>query len=155
MKMDFLPYECQFSVEERRKITAQAISMIRKNKGYTQKQVAQMLGVSQPSYSSYENGNTNVPTEILVRLSYLFETSVDVLVQRDRLYTTDLDAKEQIEQYQKQVMEMMSGNGAELPNGGGELLGGIMQMLDGMKKIAENPELAEQINQTLEPNRDK
>ncbi len=51
--------------------------------GYTQKQLAEMLGITQPSYIRYENGTSEPTQENLVKLADIFGVSVDYLLGRD------------------------------------------------------------------------
>lgn len=127
MENAFAPYECQFSIEERKKIVAQAIQEIRKAKNFSQKEVAMLLGLSQPRYSGYETGRAEPPIEILVRLSYLFDVSVDMLTQRDRLHRTSKDIQRKINQLKQQIEEIE----ATLMESGSEATAAA---LDGMKK---------------------
>ena len=46
----------------------------------TQKQVAARLNCSQQVYSNYELGQRDIPTDILIRLSALYQVSVDYLL---------------------------------------------------------------------------
>ena len=50
---------------------------LRKDRDWTQAQVARMLGMSQTGYSKYETGENDVPAAILVRLAEIYGTSVD------------------------------------------------------------------------------
>ena len=54
--------------------------------------------MKQGTYSTYENGRTELPIEILVRLSYLYNIPIDAIVQRDRLYRT--------QQYKNRLIEI-------------------------------------------------
>ena len=56
----------------------------RKLNHLTQKQVAEVLGISQPSYIRYENGGSEPSLENLVRLADLFDVSVDYLLGREQ-----------------------------------------------------------------------
>ena len=47
--------------------------------GYTQRQMAEKLNVSQPSYVRYENGTSEPTQENLVKIADLFDVSVDYL----------------------------------------------------------------------------
>lgn len=118
MEYTIAPYECQFSADERKKMVAQCMAQLRKGKGMSQKEAAALIGVSQATYSAYERGRNEPPTEILVRLSYLFDCSVDILVQRDRLARTNEDAQKQIDELRKQLQEceeLMTANGGDNP----------------------------------------
>ena len=55
---------------------------LRKINNLTQKQVAQQLGISQPSYIRYENGKAEPSLENLVKLADLFDVSIDYLCGR-------------------------------------------------------------------------
>lgn len=101
-----------FTIEERKKIISQTMAELRKLKGMSQKEAAAAIGVTQATYSTYERGRTEPPAEILVRLSYLFDCSVDILVQRDRQYRNAEELESQLaiigkelEEYQRQINE--------------------------------------------------
>ncbi len=46
----------------------------------TQTQVAKIIGMSQTGYSKYETGENDIPTQILIRLSELYDVSTDYLL---------------------------------------------------------------------------
>ena len=50
--------------------------------GYTQRQMAEKLNLSQPSYVRYENGTSEPTQENLVKIADLFDVSVDYLLGR-------------------------------------------------------------------------
>ena len=58
------------------------IRKLRTDMGYTQKQVAEVLGVSQNTYSQYEIGVLNYPVDALVKLADFYGVSVDYLLGR-------------------------------------------------------------------------
>ncbi len=47
----------------------------------TQQQVADYLGMKQPQYHRYEHGTRDVPTDILIALSKLYDTSIDYMLE--------------------------------------------------------------------------
>lgn len=55
---------------------------IRKERGKTQKQIAKLLGISQQSYSAYENGVSQPPRDALIKLAEYFQVSTDYLLDR-------------------------------------------------------------------------
>ncbi len=55
---------------------------LREDHDLTQRQVAQMLGMSQTGYSKYETGENDIPTAILIKLANYYKTSVDYLLGR-------------------------------------------------------------------------
>lgn len=56
------------------------LKIYRKRKGYSQADVAGLLGIAQNSYSRYENGSRQPDVEMLKKLSEIFEVSVDELL---------------------------------------------------------------------------
>lgn len=58
---------------------------LRHDHDLTQTQLAMILGMSQTGYSKYETGENDIPTEILIRLSQLYNVNIDYLLdQTDR-----------------------------------------------------------------------
>ena len=55
---------------------------LREDRDLTQKQVAQMLGMSQTGYSKYETGENDIPTIVLIKLADFYQTSTDYLLGR-------------------------------------------------------------------------
>ena len=63
------------------------IRSLRIDNGYTQKQIAEQLGVSQNTYSQYEIGVLNYPIEALEKLADFYGVSVDYLLGRTNTKT--------------------------------------------------------------------
>ncbi len=57
------------------------IRELREDNDLTQKQVAKELNCSQQVYSNYELGQRDIPTDILIRLSRLYNVSVDYILE--------------------------------------------------------------------------
>lgn len=55
---------------------------LREDRDMTQRQIADMLGMSQTGYSKYETGENDIPTAILIKLADYYKTSVDYLLGR-------------------------------------------------------------------------
>ena len=55
---------------------------LREDHDLTQKQIAQMLGMSQTGYSKYETGENDIPTQVLIKLADFYQTSIDYLLGR-------------------------------------------------------------------------
>ena len=53
---------------------------LRNDKDLTQKEVAEILGMSQTGYSKYETGENDIPTHILIALAKFYKVSVDYLL---------------------------------------------------------------------------
>lgn len=55
---------------------------LREDMDLTQTDVAKVLFISQRTYSYYESGGHDIPTEVLVQLADFFGVSVDYLLNR-------------------------------------------------------------------------
>ena len=56
---------------------------LRAKKGWTQAQVAEMVGSSQPMIAHYENKNSFIKLSVLIKLSELFGCTIDALCRHD------------------------------------------------------------------------
>ena len=61
------------------------IRELREDNDFTQREVAEMLGMSQTGYSKYETGTNDIPTAVLIKLADFYKTSVDYLLGRTNL----------------------------------------------------------------------
>lgn len=140
-------YNGEFTVEERKIMTAKAIQELRKAKKMSQKEVAGALDIPATTYNTYESGRTEPPIEILVRLSHLYEIPVDIIVQRDRTYGTAEDVgkqmaafKEHLAEFDKQIIE----NGLDVP-GVPEFMATLNKLADAMQAYSQT-EAAQKLN---------
>lgn len=53
---------------------------LRKENGYSQKQIAEKLCISQQTYSDYENGKTEPTPDTLIKIGKIYNVSVDYLL---------------------------------------------------------------------------
>ena len=60
------------------------IKDLREDSDISQKQLADVLGISQRAYSHYENGTRKIPLDILVTLADYYNCSTDYLLSRTR-----------------------------------------------------------------------
>lgn len=97
------PYEKQFDIAARKQMVAEMLGELRKAKGWQQKEVAEILGVSPQTYNGYEKGRNEPPVEILVRLSFLYNVPVDSIVQKDRLHAFDQSAMETVKAMEQEL----------------------------------------------------
>ena len=56
------------------------IRSLREDNDLTQKKIASILNMSQTGYSKYETGENDIPTRILINLSFYYNTSIDYLL---------------------------------------------------------------------------
>lgn len=53
---------------------------LREDNDLTQKEIGKILNVAQRTYSSYENGVTNIPVQCVIKLAKFYNTSTDYLL---------------------------------------------------------------------------
>ena len=53
---------------------------MREDNDMTQKEVSDYLGMKQSQDSRYERGHRDIPTDVLIKLAFLFDTSTDYLL---------------------------------------------------------------------------
>ena len=59
---------------------------LREDHDMTQKELARLLDCSQRIYSNYERGDVNIPTDILIKLSRFYNTSIDYFTINFKLF---------------------------------------------------------------------
>ena len=55
---------------------------LRTDNDMTQSELAKLLGMSQTEYSKYETGENDIPTQILIKLARIYNTSIDYLLDQ-------------------------------------------------------------------------
>lgn len=55
---------------------------LREDHDLTQRMLASILGLTQPQYFRYEQGYRDLPTDILIKLADLYNTSTDYILGR-------------------------------------------------------------------------
>ena len=78
-KMFYL-YFCYTLLKGKRQMYRR-IRDLREDADLLQKDVAAILNCSQVCYSNYETGKRDIPTEVLVKLSEIYGTSIDYLLE--------------------------------------------------------------------------
>lgn len=63
---------------------AKKIKTLRKFNNYTQKYVAECIGVTERMYRRYEHSINPPPIEVLIKLADLYEVTLDYIVGRDK-----------------------------------------------------------------------
>ena len=54
---------------------------LREDNNLTQKQIGQLLNMSQTGYNQYEIGKNDIPTKILIKLAKFYNTSTDYILE--------------------------------------------------------------------------
>ena len=60
------------------------LRVIREDRGFTQKQIADILETTQQYYSDYENGKRDIPIRIYITLANFYNVSIDYLAGRSK-----------------------------------------------------------------------
>ncbi|MBQ7005836.1 MAG: helix-turn-helix transcriptional regulator [Clostridia bacterium] len=55
---------------------------LREDSDMTQQQVADYLKMKQPQYNRYEKGYRDIPSDVLISLADLYNTSTDYILER-------------------------------------------------------------------------
>ena len=58
------------------------IRELREDHDLTQLQIAERLGMKQPQYFRYEQGYRDIPTDVLIKLADLYNTTIDYMLGR-------------------------------------------------------------------------
>ena len=61
------------------KIIANNLKLLRENSGYTQKQIAEYLGVNRSAYANYESGDRTAPLSVLESVAKFFGVDLSLL----------------------------------------------------------------------------
>lgn len=153
MENPFAPYECQFNKEDRRRLIARTIKELRERKGLSQKEIATLLDIPQTTYSGYERRVSDIPQETLVRLSYLYDTSLDIIMQRNVLVKNSNELETYLENQdialdetlQELIKKGMSKEEAE------KIVNPMRQLIGASKELAKNEKLREELNNLFKP----
>lgn len=122
-----ISYDNIYTVAERKKLIAEMLKTHRQINKYTQKEVAEHIGINAETYATYERGRNEPPAEILVRLAFLYNVPIDCLVQRDNLYKDEKTALKTINEFENVIDEMR-----------GKILSGDPQTREVLKQFADS-----------------
>lgn len=65
------------------KIISNNLKVLRETSGYTQKQIAEFLGINRSAYANYEAGERNVPLDVLEGVAKLLGVDMSMLLEAD------------------------------------------------------------------------
>ncbi|HIU10744.1 MAG TPA: helix-turn-helix transcriptional regulator [Candidatus Avidehalobacter gallistercoris] len=66
-------------MQKLRKVFSNNLAVCRKNQGYTQEKISEMVGISQAFYSQVELGNNLVGLPVLMKLTNVLDVSANTL----------------------------------------------------------------------------
>ena len=69
------------------------IKDLREDNDKLQKDIANLLGISQQYYSEYENGKRTIPIQHLIKLANYYNTSIDYIVGLSDVKSTSKSKK--------------------------------------------------------------
>ena len=141
-------YNGEFTIEQRKVMTAQMIQELRKSRKLSQKEVAAKLNIPATTYNTYESGRTEPPIEILVRLSHLYGFPVDLIVQRDRMYKTADDVLKHAEAFKQQIADLdrqITEQGIDAP-GVPEFIATMNRLADAMTAYSQTEAVQKTLN---------
>ena len=141
-------YNGEFTIEQRKVMTAQMIQELRKSRKLSQKEVAAKLNIPATTYNTYESGRTEPPIEILVRLSHLYGFPVDLIVQRDRMYKTADDVLKHVEAFKQQIADIdrqINDQGIDAP-GVPEFIATMNRLADAMTAYSQTEAVQKTLN---------
>ncbi|WP_294322453.1 LexA family transcriptional regulator [uncultured Chryseobacterium sp.] len=64
-------------------VFSENIRLLRGTLGKTQRELSQQIQITSSRYSSYENGKSKPPVDVLIRISRIFNVSIDLLLSVD------------------------------------------------------------------------
>lgn len=70
------------------------LKLLRKRHGYTQKEIADVLGITDSAYNHYESGRVQISIDALSKLADFYKISADVLLGRDNYFDSDKNSTE-------------------------------------------------------------
>lgn len=79
------------------------LNKLRKNKNMTQEQIAKLLGIGTNSYQKYELNSRKPNIDMLIKLSVIFEVSIDELILGE---TSINELKEFINNFQNDFLDI-------------------------------------------------
>ena len=67
----------------------------RKSRGLKQKELAELIGITAPSLSSFERGKSNVTLDTMIKISNVLDIPIDVLlgVAKEKIVVTNRELK--------------------------------------------------------------
>lgn len=66
---------------------------LREDRDIKQETLADYLGISQQTYSNYENGRREIPITVVIKLAKYYQVSTDYLLNSDTSYIGSVDMK--------------------------------------------------------------
>lgn len=134
MRNDRFIYDNIYTFSERKQLIAETLQLIRKSKRFTQKYVAEQIGINTQTYATYERGRNEPPAEIIVRLSYLYDIPTDLLLQKDNVSKEKSQVIKQLDSFDNAIDELKG----KIISGDAETRNEIAKLTNRMEKMIDN-----------------
>ncbi len=106
MTEEFKRYGNLYTPQERKELIAMSIKTLRLSKNLSQKEIAEAIGVSTQSYTTYERGRNEAPAEVLLRIAMYFDVPLDMLMQRDNVAKDKYKLSKQLDGASQEIAEL-------------------------------------------------
>lgn len=84
---------------------AKRLQRLRKKAGYSQEQIAEMLGISKQTISEWENGQGKPEINSVIKLTEIYDVSADYILLgiENRMSTSMLETRKMNKEYRKAI----------------------------------------------------
>lgn len=90
-----LSEKCLKKENDQMKELNERIRDLREDNDLKQSDIADYLGVTQQTYSNYETGNRDIPTNVVIQLAQFYKVSTDYLLSSNASYVGNVDMNAQ------------------------------------------------------------
>ena len=142
----FTPYELQFDDAIRKQLIAESLTLLRNAHNYTQKQVAEFLGIHPVTYNGYEKAKNEPSAETIVRLSYLYHVPTDLILQTRTLNLDhSVDIMNQINSYKEELEVLKQESLKDRDTAIMQMISTVAEFTDTLKTMIEQPSTQKQL----------
>lgn len=83
-----------------------SITKIRKEKGYSQTEIAELLKTTQQQYSKYERGEQEIPVRHIKTLCEFYKVTANKLIGID-IYMTEKESSNKFLKFHEEIIDLM------------------------------------------------
>ncbi len=143
----FAPYELQFDDTIRKQLIAESLTLLRKARNYTQKEVAEFLGIHPVTYNGYEKAKNEPSAEMIVRLSYLYQVPTDLILQVKTLdLNHSVDLMNWINFYQGKLENFKQESLVERDTAIMQMISTVADFTETLKRMIEQQSVQDELN---------
>lgn len=123
----------------KKEIFTNNLKLIRKQNGMLQIELAKIIGITEQTYINYEKGIRPIPSNILIQLSDIFQTSIDIILHGEIKYNPKAHFLEELEEkLENGVIEIYVSSHKETDiflKNGYDLVGNVLTIQNCVQKI--------------------